>query len=186
MQGFDEDAGRVIMKVYPKGEIVNINELMLVPVTKEEFFKGYKILSKFYTFVFLISINKISCLDNAKYEEYKEKSDKKLDDYRVKAESSYKHIKKEESSDESDRKNSRSLKKERPSTSSSKNRERSESPRKRSRSKDRRKHKKDRRQRSRSKERSSCGKSKKKSKRSFSNSDSSEEERRYRRRSKHN
>lgn len=48
MQGFDEEAGRVIVKVYPKGEIVNINEFMLVPVIKEEFSKGSKILSKFF------------------------------------------------------------------------------------------------------------------------------------------
>ncbi|KAF7282621.1 hypothetical protein GWI33_002339 [Rhynchophorus ferrugineus] len=60
IQGFDEDAGRVIVKVHPKGNILNINEFMLVPVDKEEFLRGSKVLN------------------NVKYEEYKEKSDKKL------------------------------------------------------------------------------------------------------------
>ncbi|XP_066245821.1 G-patch domain and KOW motifs-containing protein [Euwallacea similis] len=95
VQGFDEEAGRVIIKVYPKGEIVNINELMLTLVTKEEFLKGYKILN------------------NAKYEQYKEMSDKKLENYKIQPETSgLKHIKKEqnshsESEDDSDSRNRR-------------------------------------------------------------------------------
>ncbi|CAH1121103.1 unnamed protein product [Ceutorhynchus assimilis] len=65
VQGFDEEAGRVIVKVYPKGDIININEVMLVPVTKEEFSKGSKILN------------------NAKYEQYRKLSDKKLESFKV-------------------------------------------------------------------------------------------------------
>ncbi|XP_030760419.1 G-patch domain and KOW motifs-containing protein [Sitophilus oryzae] len=60
VQGFDEDGGRVIIKVHPKSEIININEIMLMPVTKEEFSKGSKVLN------------------NAKFEEFKEISDRKL------------------------------------------------------------------------------------------------------------
>ncbi|CAG9770241.1 unnamed protein product [Ceutorhynchus assimilis] len=69
IQGFDEETGRVIMKVYPKGDIININELMLVPVTKEEFSKGSKILN------------------NAKYQQYKKLSDKNLESFKEKSDS---------------------------------------------------------------------------------------------------
>ncbi|XP_066146466.1 G-patch domain and KOW motifs-containing protein-like [Euwallacea fornicatus] len=190
VHGFDEEAGRVIIKVYPKGEIVNINELMLTLVTKEEFFKGYKILN------------------NAKYEKYKEMSDKKLENYKIKSETpGSKHaLRKEqnvhsESEDDHSSRNSRSanhrnkrseppeMKRESTSKSSS-HREKSPS---RHRKKDsdktykKEKRKKDRRSRSKSTERhrghssKHTSKSKSRRQRSSSNSSSDEDRRRDRR-----
>ncbi|XP_060528297.1 LOW QUALITY PROTEIN: G-patch domain and KOW motifs-containing protein-like [Cylas formicarius] len=57
VQGFDDEAGRAIVKLYPKGEIANINELLLTPISKDDFKKGSRVIN------------------NAKYEEYKELSD---------------------------------------------------------------------------------------------------------------
>ncbi|XP_050310343.1 G-patch domain and KOW motifs-containing protein-like [Anthonomus grandis grandis] len=92
VQGFDEEAGRVIIKVYPKGEIVNINELMLIPVTKDEFSKG----SKF--------------INNAKYEEYKQISDKKLESFKGKKERTDYNSDNEEDREEKSKKSDRNIK----------------------------------------------------------------------------
>ncbi|XP_018576129.1 G-patch domain and KOW motifs-containing protein [Anoplophora glabripennis] len=61
VQGLDDEAGRVIVKTSLKGEILTLNEFLIVPVTQLEYSQGAKVLN------------------NAKYEEYKEKSDKKLE-----------------------------------------------------------------------------------------------------------
>ncbi|KAF2880017.1 hypothetical protein ILUMI_26138 [Ignelater luminosus] len=58
VQGFDED-GRIIVKTSVKNLIINLNELLVKPVTKEEYAKSSKVIN------------------NAKYEEYKSKIDKK-------------------------------------------------------------------------------------------------------------
>ncbi|XP_049823356.1 G-patch domain and KOW motifs-containing protein [Aethina tumida] len=64
VQGLDDEGSRVIVKTSLKNEILNVNEFLLVPVTKEEFAKGCKVIN------------------NAKYEEYKEIMDRKLEQQR--------------------------------------------------------------------------------------------------------
>lgn len=46
MQGFDEESARVIVKTALKGEILTVNEYLILLVTKEEFGKNSKVLSK--------------------------------------------------------------------------------------------------------------------------------------------
>lgn len=57
IQGFDEDAGRIILKL-PNGETISLNEAFAVPVTKEEYSLGSRVIN------------------NAKYEQYKERTNK--------------------------------------------------------------------------------------------------------------
>lgn len=59
VQGWDDNSGRIIVKAALKGEILTLNELFVIPVTKEEYSKGSKVIN------------------NAKYEEYKEISENK-------------------------------------------------------------------------------------------------------------
>lgn len=51
VQGFDDEAGRIIVKTALKNEILNLNEFLLVTVTKEEFTKNSKIISAESQFV---------------------------------------------------------------------------------------------------------------------------------------
>lgn len=46
VQGLDDEAGRIIVKTALKSEILTLNEFLLVTVTKDEFSKNSKILSK--------------------------------------------------------------------------------------------------------------------------------------------
>jgi len=46
IEGFDEDVGRLIVKMALNGNIVSINECTVQAVTKEEFLKNSKVLSK--------------------------------------------------------------------------------------------------------------------------------------------
>jgi len=46
IEGFDEDVGRLIVKMALSGNIVSINECTVQAVTKEEFLKNSKVLSK--------------------------------------------------------------------------------------------------------------------------------------------
>lgn len=55
IEGFDEDAGRLIVKMALGGNIVSVNEFVVQPVTKAEYTKNAKVLNA------------------KKYEEYKEK-----------------------------------------------------------------------------------------------------------------
>ncbi|KAF5296369.1 hypothetical protein FQR65_LT10261 [Abscondita terminalis] len=45
VQGFDEEAGRVIIKTSLDGLILSLNEFLLTPVTKEEFSKSSKVIN---------------------------------------------------------------------------------------------------------------------------------------------
>ncbi|KAK4875455.1 hypothetical protein RN001_011877 [Aquatica leii] len=45
VQGFDEEAGRVIVKTSLDGLILTLNEFLLVPVTKEEYSKSSKVIN---------------------------------------------------------------------------------------------------------------------------------------------
>ncbi|KAJ8920323.1 hypothetical protein NQ315_011985 [Exocentrus adspersus] len=62
--GLDDEAGRVIVRTSLKGDTLTVNEFLIVPVTKEEYSQGAKVIN------------------NAKYEEYKKISDKRLEAYR--------------------------------------------------------------------------------------------------------
>lgn len=46
VQGWDDNSGRIIVKTALKGEILTLNELFVIAVTKEEYSKGSKVLSK--------------------------------------------------------------------------------------------------------------------------------------------
>jgi hypothetical protein len=60
VQGLDDENSRVIVKTAITNEVLNLNEFLIVPVTNEEYAKGSKIIN------------------NAKYEEYQEKSNHKI------------------------------------------------------------------------------------------------------------
>ncbi|CAH1154225.1 unnamed protein product [Phaedon cochleariae] len=55
VQGLDDEGGRIIVRTSLKGDILALNEFLVVPVTKEEYSRGSKILNR------------------VKYEEFKEK-----------------------------------------------------------------------------------------------------------------
>ncbi|KAG5881844.1 hypothetical protein JTB14_017903 [Gonioctena quinquepunctata] len=59
VQGLDDEACRVIVRTALKGEVLALNEFLVVPVTKEEYSKGSKVLN------------------HAKYEEYKHNEETK-------------------------------------------------------------------------------------------------------------
>lgn len=46
IEGFDEDVGRLIVKMALGGNTISINECLVQAVTKEEFLKNSKVLSK--------------------------------------------------------------------------------------------------------------------------------------------
>lgn len=46
VQGLDEESARVIVKTVLKAEILTVNESLLLLVTKEEYFKNSKVISK--------------------------------------------------------------------------------------------------------------------------------------------
>lgn len=46
VQGLDEESARVIVKTTLKGEVLTVNEFLLSLVTKEEYAKYSKLLSK--------------------------------------------------------------------------------------------------------------------------------------------
>ncbi|KAL1490246.1 hypothetical protein ABEB36_012973 [Hypothenemus hampei] len=129
VQGFDEDAGRVVVKVYPKGEILNINEIMLMVTTKEEFCKNSRVIN------------------NAKYKEYKDLSETKLKQSRSSSEEKV-HIKKEKDDEDKKYKSSKHTKSRKKDRSQSKERHRkhyedsSDSDRHRKRNKCKSRHKK--------------------------------------------
>ncbi|XP_033314674.1 G-patch domain and KOW motifs-containing protein-like isoform X2 [Bombus bifarius] len=60
IEGFDDDAGRLIIKLALGGNIISVNEFMVQPVTKSEYSKNSKVLN------------------TKKYEEYKDKESKGL------------------------------------------------------------------------------------------------------------
>lgn len=60
IEGFDDDAGRFIIKLALGGNIISVNEFMVQPVTKSEYSKNAKVLNA------------------KKYEEYKDKESKEL------------------------------------------------------------------------------------------------------------
>ncbi|OAD55173.1 G patch domain and KOW motifs-containing protein [Eufriesea mexicana] len=60
IEGFDDDAGRLIIKLALGGSTISVNEFMVQPVTKSEYSKNSKILNA------------------KKYEEYKDKESKKF------------------------------------------------------------------------------------------------------------
>ncbi|XP_046141264.1 G-patch domain and KOW motifs-containing protein [Osmia bicornis bicornis] len=60
IEGFDEDAGRLIIKLALGGNIISVNEFMVQPVTKSEYSKNSKVLNV------------------KKYEEYKDKASTEL------------------------------------------------------------------------------------------------------------
>lgn len=45
MEGFDDEAGRVIVKTAVKGLILSLNEFLLELVTKDEYIKSSKVIS---------------------------------------------------------------------------------------------------------------------------------------------
>lgn len=45
IEGFDDDAGRLIIKLALGGNIISVNEFMVQPVTKSEYSKNSKVLS---------------------------------------------------------------------------------------------------------------------------------------------
>ena len=45
IEGFDDDAGRLIIKLALGGNIISVNEFMVQPVTKPEYSKNSKVLS---------------------------------------------------------------------------------------------------------------------------------------------
>ncbi|CAH0555909.1 unnamed protein product [Brassicogethes aeneus] len=78
VQGLHDEAGRVIVKTSLKKEILNVNEFLIVAVTSEEYAKGSKVIN------------------NAKYEEYKEKMEEqknKKDEYSEKKVKEHKNSK---------------------------------------------------------------------------------------------
>ncbi|XP_043259629.1 G-patch domain and KOW motifs-containing protein-like [Colletes gigas] len=85
IEGFDDDAGRLIIKLALGGNSISVNEFMVQPVTKSEYSKNAKVLN------------------TKKYEEYKDKESKELKHKAVKKKrSSSEHS---ESSDDDDRPN---------------------------------------------------------------------------------
>lgn len=60
IEGFDDDAGRLIIKLALGGSIISVNEFMVQPVTKSEYSKNSKVLNA------------------KKYEEYKDKETKEF------------------------------------------------------------------------------------------------------------
>ncbi|XP_053996002.1 G-patch domain and KOW motifs-containing protein [Hylaeus anthracinus] len=60
IEGFDDDAGRLIIKLALGGNIISVNEFMVQPVTKSEYSKNAKVLNA------------------KKYEEYKDKETKDI------------------------------------------------------------------------------------------------------------
>ncbi|XP_076622078.1 G-patch domain and KOW motifs-containing protein-like [Colletes latitarsis] len=85
IEGFDDDAGRLIIKLALGGNSISVNEFMVQPVTKSEYSKNAKVLNA------------------KKYEEYKDKESKELKHKAVKKKrSSSEHS---ESSDDDDRRN---------------------------------------------------------------------------------
>lgn len=60
IEGFDDDAGRLIIKLALGGNIISVNEFMVQPVTKSEYSKNSKVLNA------------------KKYEEYKDKASTEL------------------------------------------------------------------------------------------------------------
>ncbi|KOC66301.1 G patch domain and KOW motifs-containing protein [Habropoda laboriosa] len=60
IEGFDDDAGRLIIKLALGGNAISVNEFMIQPVTKSEYSKNSKVLNA------------------KKYEEYKDKESKEL------------------------------------------------------------------------------------------------------------
>ncbi|XP_043800097.1 G-patch domain and KOW motifs-containing protein [Apis laboriosa] len=60
IEGFDDDAGRLIIKLALGGSIISVNEFMVQPVTKSEYSKNSKVLNA------------------KKYEEYKDKESKEF------------------------------------------------------------------------------------------------------------
>lgn len=60
VQGLDDEGSRVIVKTSLKNEILNVNEFLLVPVTKEEFAKGCKVISKYFTNIKIIPVKYIN------------------------------------------------------------------------------------------------------------------------------
>ena len=47
VEGFDEDAARIILKLALKGEVISMNELWVQPVTASEYSQNAKVLSEF-------------------------------------------------------------------------------------------------------------------------------------------
>ncbi|OIF91483.1 hypothetical protein A7N06_19575 [Acinetobacter baumannii] len=45
IEGFDDDAGRLIIKLALGGNIISVNEFMVQPVTKSEYSKNSKVQS---------------------------------------------------------------------------------------------------------------------------------------------
>lgn len=45
IEGFDDDAGRFIIKLALGGSMISVNEFMVQPVTKSEYSKNSKVLS---------------------------------------------------------------------------------------------------------------------------------------------
>ena len=45
IEGFDDDAGRLIIKLALGGNMISVNEFMVQPVTKSEYSKNSKVLS---------------------------------------------------------------------------------------------------------------------------------------------
>lgn len=78
VQGLDDENSRVIVKTAITNEVLNLNEFLIVPVTNEEYAKASKIISKRWIIICLWINVKINFKDNAKYEEYQEKSNHKI------------------------------------------------------------------------------------------------------------
>ncbi|KAK5644980.1 hypothetical protein RI129_006280 [Pyrocoelia pectoralis] len=81
VQGFDDEAGRIIVKTSLDGLILSLNEFLVSPVTKEEYEKSSKVINI------------------VKYEEYKNKDQKRDEEHRLyesdrKNKSSHKYKKK--------------------------------------------------------------------------------------------
>lgn len=48
VEGFDDEAGRVIVKTSVKGEVLSLNEFLVIPISKEEYQKSSKVISMFF------------------------------------------------------------------------------------------------------------------------------------------
>lgn len=159
VQGLDDENSRVIVKTAITNEVLNLNEFLIVPVTNEEYAKASKIISKRWIIICLWINVKINFKDNAKYEEYQEKSNHK--------------IQKRDKSGDRDRSRSRSRSRHKKKESVSRSREREKKKRKKSK-----KSKHDAHSSDSDNERRRKNKKKSKSKYKSSDSDSEREHRR--------